>query len=427
VDALLQQHAQESNVVWVPGRLRFDLSKNDATVFEAVANNSNRFRSVFASIQSQIPLQPTSRPYTDWHFYRLPNHNRSFCYSLSETESIFDAPAFVFKGTEPLLQDFPLLLDWMSQAPFRRSTRVMADHFPLSEGKIPGALSMKEACREAEIALEVQRRHLNHYGELARIPTPLAIHVVDEPKAERAIAMLRNKLSSAAFARVEAILQSELAIYIYYYPIAPIRSNYRGGIAYTKLTEHVTRTFNKEVTVADWARLMTRLVYLGFLPYNVRNEGLGACMDFGNATLDGGFCDLDSIIPVEESPDDEFYYESIVQSFAILQNTIKLTLGISADSSLYPSIDEFACGQFVRQLVNSAILTEKRPALGLDERFQRIMTPHSIADVSLITKRKKRIRFIRAFQQHYRHLGNAAWAVPHDPRHRDRLPRTEAE
>ena len=150
---------------------------------------------------------------------------------------------------------------------------------------------MKEACREAEIALEVQRRHLNHYGELARIPTPLAIHVVDEPKAERAIAILRNKLSSAAFARIEAILQSELAIYIYYYPIAPIRSNYWGGIVSTKLTEHIKRTFNREVAVADWARLITRLVYLGFLPYNVRNEGLGACMDFGNATLDGGLCD----------------------------------------------------------------------------------------------------------------------------------------
>ena len=98
-----------------------------------------------------------------------------------------------------------------------------------------------------------------------------------------------------------------------------------------------------------------------------------------------------SIIPVEESPDDEFYYESIVQSLANLQNTIKLTLRMSADPSLYPSINEFACGQFVRQLVNSAILTEKRPALRLDERFQRIITPHSISDVSLITKRKKRI------------------------------------
>jgi hypothetical protein len=391
VDALLQQHAQESNVVWASGRLRFDLSKNDAMVFEALAKDAKRFRSTFAFIQSKIPLQSTSRPQTDRHFYRLPNHNRSFCYSLSETESIFDAPTFVFKGTEPLLQDFAALLDWMSQAPLRRSTRVMTDHFPLSEGKIPGALSMKEACREAEIALEVQRRHLNHYGELARIPTPLAIHVVDESKVERAIAMLRSKLSSAAFARIEALLQSELAIYIYYYPIAPIRSNYWGGIVSTELAEHIKRAFDREVAVVGWAKLMTRLIYLGFLPYNVRNEGLGACMDYGNATLDGGFCDPDSILLVEESPDDEFYYESIVQSLANLQNTIKLTLGISVDSSLYPSINEFACGQFVRQLVNSAILTEKRPSLRLDERFQRIMTPHSISDVSLITKRKKRI------------------------------------
>jgi hypothetical protein len=29
-------------------------------------------------------------------------------------------------------------------------------------------------------------------------------------------------------------------------------------------------------------------------------------MDFGNATLDGGFCDPDSIIPIATSPDGEF-------------------------------------------------------------------------------------------------------------------------
>jgi hypothetical protein len=122
----------------------------------------------------------------------------------------------------------------------------------------------------------------------------------------------------------------------------------------------------------------------------------------------GGANTTNDRFPVEESPDDEFYWESIVYSLVILQNTIKLTRGISADSSLYPSINEFACGQFVHQLVNSAILTEKRPALRLDERFQRIVTPHSISDVSLITKRN---RLIRAFQYHCRHLANAAWAA----------------
>src|SRR4051794_21815617 len=111
-DALLQRHAQECDVVWVPSRLRFDLSKSDVRVFEALAKDSNRFRSIFASFQSQIPLESTSRPHTGRHFYRLPNHYRSCCYSLSETESIFDAPTFVFKGTEPLLQDYALLLDW---------------------------------------------------------------------------------------------------------------------------------------------------------------------------------------------------------------------------------------------------------------------------------------------------------------------------
>ncbi len=156
----------------------FDLQQEDQSLFDAPIAQTSALRGVLESTRKRIPLPRSAVASMQGHFYRLPNHNRSFCYSLATSAPVLDAAALVFKGCEPLMADFQTMLDWMSQAPLRKSGRVMVDHFPLAEGKIPGALSLNEACREAQIALAIQRRHLRHYGELARMPVPLLIHAI---------------------------------------------------------------------------------------------------------------------------------------------------------------------------------------------------------------------------------------------------------
>lgn len=166
-------------------RPEFDLSRESKGVFDALVQHTPQVQEAFESLQKRFRLPKTAAASIDGRFYRLPNHNRSFCYSLAPSGSVIDSSVFVFKGSEPLLQDFPLMLDWMLQAPLRKSTRVMADHFPLAEGKIPGALSLKEAVHEARTALDVQKKHLMHYSELARLPVPLLIHSISEQKKRR--------------------------------------------------------------------------------------------------------------------------------------------------------------------------------------------------------------------------------------------------
>lgn len=386
----IERHAAALGVAFEATKSVFDLGGENKEIFEALQLQAPSLMDTMESIRKKITLPKTSEANVNGRFYRLPNHNRSFCYALTESRSLAESPALVFKGAEPLLSDYQMMLNWMSQAPLRKSSRVMADHFPLAEGKIPGALSMKEALREVEIALDVQKKHLAHYGELARIPTPLLVHAISEKRTAACTEVLRSTLSAAAFDRIEPVLKGGLAIYIYHYPSSPVRSNYWGDAGTSQFKQFVPASADEDSMIAGWVRLLVRLLYLGYLPYSVRNEGLGACMDFGNAALDGGFCDPDSIVAIDEGMDDEFVRESMIQSLDILLHTVQSTLGLSDAGTLYPSIERFACRQYLNHLVNDAIATESRPTLSLDERFLQLVNPRTSAEVKICAGRKHR-------------------------------------
>jgi hypothetical protein len=379
----------------------FDLSSENQDVFDALVRRAPQVEEALEAIQRRIPLPKSAIACVQGRFYRLPNHNRSFCYSVSDSVSIVDSPAVVVKGSEPLLQDFERMIDWMLQAPLRTSSRVMADHFPLAEGKIPGALSAREAMHEAQIALDVQKRHLMHYGDLATIPVPLLVHSISQQGNEACIALLREKLSQSAFERIDPLLQKGLAIYVYYYPSPPIRANFMGDLGMPGFGLFSEKKHDEHSVVSKWAQLLIRLLYLGYLPYNVRNDGLGACMDFGNAAVDGGFCDPDSIIAVDGRADDEFFYESVIQSFKIFQNTVERFLGLSDTYSLYPSIESFACWQYIHHLLKDAVATEGRPGLQLDPRFLKVMSPASVSDIRSCALRKSRVGAYTYFAKRY--------------------------
>jgi hypothetical protein len=393
--------AAPTGMQFEPTRPVFDLFNENRVVFDALSTHTPQVISEISHIRRRIPLPRNATPTIEGRFYRLPNHNRSFCYALLDPSSITDSPVLVFKGTEPLLNDFPTMLDWMAQAPLRRASRVMADHFPLAEGKIPGALSLKEALREAQIALQIQERHLLHYGELARLPTPVLVHSFSDHSRDVCASALRLRLSRAAFDRIEPLLDSGLAAYVYYYPAAPVRANYSGDMGSPQFRKFLASKIDEDLIIRGWVRLLVRLLYLGYLPYSVYNEGLGACMDIGNAALDGGFCDPDSIVEIDSSVDDEFFCEGIVQSFALLQNTVQFLLGLSHSGTLYASIEDFTCRRYLQHLIDEAIVSERRPGLHLETRFLELLAPRSLADVRLCTGRKNRAQMYAQFTKRY--------------------------
>jgi hypothetical protein len=377
----------------------FDLSLESRDIFDALILRTPMIRETFESLKERLHLPRSTEPRIEGRCYRLPNHNRSFCYGLSLSGSLADAPVIVFKGSEPLLSDFPRMIEWMSQAPLRKSPRVMTDHFPLWEGKIPGALSRKEASREAEVALDVQRKHLKHYGELARIPTPLLVHSISDERRDACAEVLREKLSKAAFDRIDPLLQDGIAIYVYHYPAPPVRANYQGDLGASEFRTLLEKIPPRSQAVTGWARLIARLFYLGYLPCSVRSEGLGSCVDFGNAAVDGGFCDPDSILPIEPGMDDEFFRESVVRTLLTFQETAQMTFGLSP-SALYPNIEKFAFRQYVLQLMNDAFASEARPGLALDGRLLKLLSPRSYEDLAECVGRKKRFAAYAQYAKH---------------------------
>jgi hypothetical protein len=115
-----------------PTRPVFELSREGENLLDTLTHDVPQIREVLESVLRRIPLPRSAAANMEGRFYRLPNHNRSFCYSLGQLGAVLDAPALVFKGCEPLLRDYKVLVEWMLQAPIRTCSRVMADHFPLA-------------------------------------------------------------------------------------------------------------------------------------------------------------------------------------------------------------------------------------------------------------------------------------------------------
>src|SRR5690606_12963923 len=131
--------------------------------------------------------------------------NRSICLALDD--DLATADVIVLKGTEPLLPDFEHYLRWMTGTQFGAWPRPMAEHFPLFEGKAPGTVLLSEAMGEAATALDVQRRHLEHYGSLMRLPVPLFVWRLQADDEARTRDCLASAVSAMAYERLGAHLR----------------------------------------------------------------------------------------------------------------------------------------------------------------------------------------------------------------------------
>ena len=199
----------------------WDVAQAAPEVFDAVTKVSPVVADVVEGLRAGLPVMASSTPGEQGDFYRIRGHNRSVCIALAPDKA--KADVVVIKGSEPLLPDFERYLDWMQFKQFGAWPRPMMEHFPLFEGKTPGTVSLDEARKESELALDVQSAHLRHYGELVRLPVPLLVLAVPEDTKARVITQLERRLSAPAFERVEAYLQRGIGMFVYHYPGPPIR------------------------------------------------------------------------------------------------------------------------------------------------------------------------------------------------------------
>lgn len=333
----------------------------------------------------------------DGLFLRLPEQYRSVTLPLARLGEA-EPGVLVIKGCEPLLTDFPAFVDWMVHRTFRAASNVghasMLEHFALREHKLGGALTQAEAVREAGRALELQRAHLRHYGTLARAPTPVYVDRIAPAALSEASAAWQRWLPEAARERLWPLAEQGLAIYAYHYPALPVRvrilERALPGEDRAAVRARV-RGYPIEAIIEGWVTLMMRMLYLGFLPYSHINESLGACFDRGNACMDGGFVDLDSLLPIADLEHEGQVFDALVASLLGLDRTVEQIL---------PADCEYETRQIFRRhylwdLFRRAAVSEARPGLSLDPRVNEVLEPLPFA--RMVERLRSRKRYAEDF------------------------------
>ncbi len=365
----------------------FDVEQAAPDVYRAVCKASQYVAPALSRLRSGVPLMASAAPRVQGQLYRLRGHNRSVCWALAPDK--VRSEVIVLKGTEPLLSDFERYLDWMKTRQFGRATRPILEHFPLFEGKIPGAVFLDEAKREAAIALEVQTKHLSHYRELMRIPLPLLVFRLSDERTSSVISLLQERLSQPAFERVEPHLNRGIGILTYYYPGPPVRIHAVGrpdfflpGQEKLFSPQHVIET-----TAPGWIRIAARLLWLGFLPSTPLSWRLGNIFDLNNACWDGGACDVGSIYPIDKVAHDGFLARSVIGIVVALRGVLASALGLHvADTGQDEGREVIGLylGEFVKRAIERALETEAKASLTLDPRVRAMLGETSLSELLMI-------------------------------------------
>ena len=123
--------------------------------------------------------------------------------------------------------------------------------------------------------------------------------------------------------------------------------------------------------VPGWLQLAARLFWLGLFPATPLSYRLGTIFDPNNTCLDGGACDIGSIHPMRQSPNDGFFTRSVLMTIGGLRVLIARAFGVPmAELAQTPEqeVAAFYLGDFVRRSLVQALETEARDGLTLDPR-----------------------------------------------------------
>jgi hypothetical protein len=290
-------------------------------------------------LTERLPMPKSRGPFRRAPFIRPLFHDRAYYICLDDLlGSAAKGAVIAVKGSEPYATD---LDDWAdtlhrsksyAEAQYGSVSAIAwdigtvirrLDGFALLEGKVPCGLGVEDAMQEAEAALAFQLAYARRYGELARLPLPLFVYKWPEEIGDRLWQAIGSKLSKRAAHVVPRMLRAGLGGYAYYFPAIPIRvlhldwfigakDSYAGRmVALTKPFTIVDVELSTDacVTVNRWIELVSRMLAAGYFPKDSASVVTGDCLQSQNATVDGGFCDADSIVAMSGVTDDaEFRY-----------------------------------------------------------------------------------------------------------------------
>jgi hypothetical protein len=363
----------------------FDAEQGTPELIDQVARQAPQIRDVMAGLRESLPLVPHSGIGPIGRFYRIPNHYRSVSFMLPPDHPGDQHPGpgvIVFKGTEPLLQDFPAYLEWMLGTPFRGSPLPLALHFPLDMRLPPAAMWIEECNAEQAVSSSIQQRYLGRHGRLARLPVPLFVFKMKPEMTRRYEDVIRSRISAEAVKKIGNKLADGLGVEVYYYPELPVRvadlfvGNVRNTFRDMLTAQDVERVFG------DWASLLAEMLGLGYMPYAPWHHGMGACVDQGNTCIDGGFNDLLTLVPFEAIPDDALFRQSMLVTIRMLSESMA---ALAAASLGVPPVAESDASSLAATYLTERLRARLRALEdehhGVDPRLGRFFASTTATDI----------------------------------------------
>jgi hypothetical protein len=356
----------------------FDAERDTPELIDEVVGVAPQVREVMTQLRESLPLVSNAGVGPLGGFYRLPNHYRSVSFMLEAGSGVV-----VFKGTEPLLPDFPAYFDWMLNAPFRASALPLGLHFPLDMKLPPAAMWIEESRAEQAVASKLQQQYLARHGQLARLPVPLFVFKMTPAQIGRYEEVVRPRISAEAFWKFKNKLADGLGVEVYYYPELPVRvadlfvGNVRETFKAALAPEQI------EATCGSWIRLLAEMLCLDYMPYVPWHHGMGGCVDPGNVCIDGGFNDLLTLTTFDAIPDEVLFRRSMQATIQMLAESMT---SLSAASIGLPAVTETDAtaltASYITEGLREHILASERDGHAMDARLGRFFAPPKVADIA---------------------------------------------
>lgn len=329
-----------------------------------------------APLTQPLDPPPSVAPFRDEQRVRPHGHQRAYY------QRIDGGGVVAWKGTEPTCADFPA---WVAQmatqqvqvevtlgSPVRdvlttRAELRAIDKWPLVEGKIPGAYTVREGVAEARAAVAFQRAHLARYGTLARVPLPLVVVRWPAPIQAATRAALAPHLAPAARELVDGAV---LGAYAYAYPTVPYRLYHlsvrdaQAGFGYRARLASFPPQIQPRLVVERWLELVARMLASGFVPKDPAAVMTGDCLQPQNVTIDGGVADVGSVVASRELGD-RALADAVRRSVAELTASItRLLLGPTAQlRDRFPDLYAHVWRTLAEQVAADTLVDERIGAL----------------------------------------------------------------
>jgi hypothetical protein len=381
-----------SEVAFQDAGLAWDVAADAPALFEilSVTRHGDWLAAWRTERRGSVPTLASHRPVSGSLWCRPAGHARAMYSPLPVGSS-----TLCVKGTEACSPAIESELEEAVKRDMHAKYVNQLEWWLRAEQKAPYVYTVKEGLTEARVAAQMQVDYHRRFGRLARLPVPIAVYKFPESLRVAYLTKLRSLCSPGLHELAEFVVGSGLGAYVYFLEgtyervdvLGTPAAAEKGGYSRRKeeLAARVAASDVKASLIA-WVRLVVELLAIGWLPTNFNADSTGQMVRFINATIDGGFVDVDSARRISDVPSDQDFYKSfwymiceLASCYTVaMAGNCKFPTGVFA-SNWYPSPNygDAMCTVAVWDTFVACVGDARRAGAVFDQRIEMLLSSQS--------------------------------------------------